>query len=132
MPTGGGNHMFSTTSTFIQRHYNSDIPLIALMKDQVDSLKANGIVACYINSQSTEEQQLTFKIYQRKQNCICCTREFIYLENTFNLVTVSLIAIDEAHCISSWGMILDLLIQIWLPKKTASLYFNTSFDRNCR
>jgi ATP-dependent DNA helicase RecQ len=52
--------MFSTTSTFIQRHYNSDIPLIALMKDQVDSLKAMVYVACYINSsQSTEEQQST-------------------------------------------------------------------------
>jgi hypothetical protein len=43
---------------FYSAALHSDIPLIALMKDQVDSLKANGNVACYINSsQSTEEQQ---------------------------------------------------------------------------
>jgi ATP-dependent DNA helicase RecQ len=107
MPTGGGKSICFQLPALLFSGITIVIsPLIALMKDQVDSLKANGIVACYINSsQSTEEQQ------SHIQNIISGSTKIVYvapeslsyLENTFNLVTVSLIAIDEAHCISSWG-----------------------------
>ena len=107
MPTGGGKSICFQLPALVLPGITIVIsPLIALMKDQVDSLKANGIDACYINSsQSSEEQQAHIQnLKDNKVKLVYVAPESLsYLENAFNQITVSLIAIDEAHCISAWG-----------------------------
>jgi ATP-dependent DNA helicase RecQ len=107
MPTGGGKSICFQLPALIFKGITIVIsPLIALMKDQVDSLKANGIKACFINSSQTETEQ-QFYIESLKSNEIklvyVAPESLSYLENAFSQITVSLIAIDEAHCISAWG-----------------------------
>lgn len=107
MPTGGGKSICFQLPALVLPGITIVIsPLIALMKDQVDSLKANGIEACFINSSQTETEQ-QFYIDRLQSNLIklvyVAPESLSYLENVFSQITVSLIAIDEAHCISAWG-----------------------------
>lgn len=107
MPTGGGKSICFQLPALILPGITIVIsPLIALMKDQVDSLKTNGISACFINSsQSSQEQQ--YYIDNLKTNhfklVYIAPESLSYLDMAFNELNISLIAIDEAHCISSWG-----------------------------
>jgi ATP-dependent DNA helicase RecQ len=107
MPTGGGKSICFQLPALVLPGITIVIsPLIALMKDQVDSLKANGIPACFINSsQSSEEQQLHIQnLKDNKVKLVYVAPESLsFLENAFSQIIVSLIAIDEAHCISAWG-----------------------------
>ena len=107
MPTGGGKSICFQLPALLFAGITIVIsPLIALMKDQVDSLKANGIEACFINSSQTENERQFF-IERLQSNYIklvyIAPESLSFLDNIFNSLTVSLIAIDEAHCISAWG-----------------------------
>ncbi len=107
MPTGGGKSICFQLPALLFTGITIVIsPLIALMKDQVDSLKANGIEACFINSSQTENERQFF-IERLQSNYIklvyIAPESLSFLDNIFNSLTVSLIAIDEAHCISAWG-----------------------------
>ena len=107
MPTGGGKSICFQLPALIFPGITIVIsPLIALMKDQVDGLKANGIEACYINSSQTEEER-QFYLERLKSNAIklvyIAPESLSFLDSIFNSLRISLIAIDEAHCISSWG-----------------------------
>ena len=75
MPTGGGKSIcFQLPALIFQGITIVISPLIALMKDQVDSLKANGIDACYINSSQTEEER-QFYLERLKANAV----ELVYI-----------------------------------------------------
>ena len=107
MPTGGGKSICFQLPALLFSGITIVIsPLIALMKDQVDSLKANGINACYINSSQTESER-QFYIESLQTNKIklvyVAPESLSFLDNLFNSLEISLIAIDEAHCISAWG-----------------------------
>lgn len=107
MPTGGGKSVCYQLPALLLNGITIVVsPLIALMKDQVDGLLTNGIEAAYLNSSLTEkEQQLLFEdMADKKIKLLYVAPESLsYLEPIFNAAEIGLIAIDEAHCISSWG-----------------------------
>ncbi len=107
MPTGGGKSIcFQLPALLFEGLTLVISPLIALMKDQVDGLKANGIEADFFNSsQESIEQAIIFeKVFQKELKLLYVAPESLsLLENILNEDYISCIAIDEAHCISSWG-----------------------------
>ncbi|MFE8423540.1 DNA helicase RecQ [Tenacibaculum sp. ZH5_bin.1] len=107
MPTGGGKSIcYQLPALFFEDVTLVISPLIALMKDQVDSLRANGISATFFNSsQSTEEQQQVFDAIASKSIKLLyvAPESLSLLQNVLNQSYISCIAVDEAHCISAWG-----------------------------
>ncbi|WP_081210989.1 DNA helicase RecQ [Salegentibacter sediminis] len=107
MPTGGGKSIcFQLPALLLPEITLVISPLIALMKDQVDGLTANGIPAAFLNSSQTENQQQEIfkKIDAKELKLLYVAPESLQVIDRFlSNGKVSLIAIDEAHCISSWG-----------------------------
>lgn len=108
MPTGGGKSIcFQLPAIYLPGTAVVISPLIALMKDQVGGLIANGIPAAALNSMMPDEER-----HQIKQLCIQGKIKLLYISPEGLIgelhwllprMDISLIAIDEAHCISHWG-----------------------------
>lgn len=107
MPTGGGKSIcFQLPALLLPGVTLVISPLIALMKDQVDGLAANGVSAAFLNSSQSEQQQQEIfeRLAKNEIKMLYLAPESLQLaDRVFNHSEVSLIAIDEAHCISSWG-----------------------------
>ena len=107
MPTGGGKSIcFQLPALLFEGVTLVISPLIALMKDQVDGLKANGIAADFYNSsqEKFEQEGIFEKVFNKEIKLLYVAPESLsLLENILSETYISFVAIDDAHCISSWG-----------------------------
>ncbi|MEE9232666.1 MAG: DNA helicase RecQ [Nitrospirales bacterium] len=109
LPTGGGKSLCYQLPALARPGLTVVVsPLIALMKDQVDALQANGIAATFLNSSlNAQESQARLRgVHHGDYQLLYMAPERLMLPGSLNVLTrwqVNLLAIDEAHCISEWG-----------------------------
>ena len=113
MPTGAGKSLIYQFSSLVMPGLTVVIsPLIALMQDQVDRLQANGIAALFINSSLSSSERLNRErdVLNGKHKLLYVAPERLLtqsclslLDEVYNRVGLSLLAVDEAHCVSEWG-----------------------------
>ncbi|PWK18400.1 ATP-dependent DNA helicase RecQ [Arcicella aurantiaca] len=109
MPTGGGKSVcFQIPALMMQGLTLVISPLIALMHDQVQALKANGIPSAYLNSSLDGQQQSAIERQVRagELKLLYISPEKLFTQGYLDWIktlNISLFAIDESHCVSTWG-----------------------------